>query len=259
MLIDTHAHLDFREFDHDRDEVIKRAEKFGVKKIINVGCNLERSQNSIDLAGKHDNIYAAVGVHPHDVGKYEPEVIKRELEKLAKSKKVVAIGECGLDYYRLESNQGITKQKEVFKRELKLAHKLNLPLIIHCRNAFEDLLAIVKNETKKLKIRGVTHCFSGTLRYAREFINLGFLVSFTGSITYARPKSEILPVIREIPLSKIMVETDSPYLAPAPYRGKRNEPSYVKLVAEKIAKIKGLDFIEVAGQTSKNAKNLFGL
>lgn len=259
MLIDTHAHLDFKEFDQDRDQVIKRAFGSGIEKIINVGCNLERSKNSIELAKKYDNIYAAVGVHPHDVGKYDLENFKSKLIKLAKENKVVALGECGLDYYRIENSElGIkNKQKEFFKVQLDLAKELDLPLIIHCRNAFEDLLEILKR-TDDLP-RGVTHCFSGTLHYAQKFLNLGFLVSFTGSITYVRPQGELLAVVKEIPLGKIMIETDCPYLAPVPHRGERNEPAYVKFVAEKIAEIKGMDFQEVAEQTTKNAIKLFSL
>lgn len=259
MLIDTHAHLDFKEFDHDRDEVIKRALGSGVEKIINVGCNLERSQNSIILAQKYNNVYATIGVHPHDVKKYELGIMGQELKNKAKREKVVAIGECGLDYYRIESDQDKARQKEFFKIHLEIAQKLNLPLIIHCRNAFDDLLTLVKAERQKSKIRGVTHCFSGTLHYAREFLDLGFLISFTGSITYVRPQGELLTVVREIPLDKMMIETDSPYLAPVPHRGERNEPAYVRFVVEKIAGIKGLDFKEVADQTSRNAINLFGL
>lgn len=257
MLIDTHAHLDFKEFDRDRDEVIRRAKKFGVEKIINVGCNLKRSQNSIALSQKYDNIYATVGLHPHDAkeefGKYE------ELAKLGKNKKVVAIGECGLDYFRLEKEEDKIKQKEVFLSQLDLALKLNLPVIIHCRNAFDDLLTLLKIKKYKNKIRGVTHCFSGTLRYAREFLNLGLSISFTGSITYVRPKGELLAVVRMVPLDRIMIETDSPYLAPVPHRGKRNEPAFVKFVAEKIAEIKGLGFKTIADQTTQNAINLFKL
>ena len=257
MLIDTHVHLDFKEFDQDRDQVIKRAFGSGIEKMINVGCNLERSKNSIELALKYDNIYATVGVHPHDVVKYDLKNLKSELIKLAKENKVVALGECGLDYYRLENETEKEKQKEFFKIQLDLAKELDLPLIIHCRNAFEDLLEILER-TDDLP-RGVTHCFSGTLHYAQEFLNLGFLVSFTGSITYVRPQGELLKVVKEIPLDKIMVETDCPYLAPVPHRGKRNESAYVKFVAEKIAEIKGIDFKEVAEQTTKNAIKLFKL
>ena len=257
MLIDTHSHLDFKEFDPDREDVIKRAFDSEVEKIINVGCNLERSKNSIKLAKKYDKIYAAVGVHPHDVEKYEAKNLKSELGKLARQNKVVAIGECGLDYFRLENEKDKEKQKEFFKLQLDLAKELDLPIIIHCRNAFKDLLEILKGVSDLP--RGVTHCFSGTLHYAQQFLDLGFLISFTGNVTYVRPQGELLKVVKEIPLDKIMVETDCPYLAPVPHRGERNEPAYVRYMAEKIAEIKGIDFKEVAKKTTENAIKLFNL
>lgn len=259
MLIDTHAHLDFKEFDQDRDQVIQRAFKEGIRKIVNVGCNLERSKNSIKLAQNYRQIYASVGVHPYDVGKYSRQILRTELEKLAKQDKVVAIGECGLDYFRLEKKEERKKQKEFFKLQLDLARKLDLPIIIHCRDAFEDLLEILQFfiSHKSFAIRGVTHCFSGTLSCARKFLDLGFFISFTGSITYARPRGEILKVLRQVPLKRIMIETDCPYLAPVPHRGERNEPTYVKFVAEKIAEVKNIPFSEVANTTTRNAQYFF--
>lgn len=281
MLIDTHAHLDFKEFDSDRDEVIKRAFDSGIEKIINIGCNLERSKNSIELAKRYDNVYATVGIHPHDVASYQLLVASYKLRKLAKQDKVVAIGECGLDYYRIESVCGRSAiggndelspekkleisqrvkvknlQKEFFKLQIDLAKELSLPIILHCRSAFEDLFEILKRAGDLP--RGVTHCFSGTLDWARKFLNLGFLISFTGSITYARPQSEILEVVKEVPLDKIMIETDCPYLAPVSHRGERNEPAYVRYIAEKIAEMKGIDFKEVAKKTTEQAIKLFNL
>lgn len=268
MYIDTHAHLDFKEFDKDREEVIKRAKEGGVEKIINVGCNLERSRAALELAYQHENIYSAVGVHPHDVKNYELQITKQELEKLAKNRKVVAIGECGLDYYRLEKKsfsisleEEKKTQKEFFKAQIEIAKKLNLPLIIHCRDAFADLLEIIQNTKYKILNTkpGVTHCFSGNLEIANEFLKLGFLVSFTGSITYAKPQAEILKVVKETPLEKIMVETDCPYLAPVPHRGERNEPLYVKYIAQKIAEVKGIKIKEVEKITTENAIKLFNL
>lgn len=260
-MIDTHAHLDFKEFDPDRDEVIRRAYAGGVEKIINVGCNLERSRDSIELARKYKNIYASIGVHPHDVGKYKKERMKDELEKLIQSNKVVAIGECGLDYYRLEKEEDKEKQKEFFKIQLEIAYNKGVPLIIHCRDAFNDLLEILKDSKFKNpnSKQGVTHCFSGNRQIARQFLELGFLISFTGSITYTKPEGELLKVVKEVPLEKIMIETDCPYLAPVPHRGERNEPLYVKYIAEKIAEVKGIDLEEVKRKTTENAKWLFGL
>ncbi|MEW6407710.1 MAG: TatD family hydrolase [Patescibacteria group bacterium] len=267
MYIDTHVHLDFKEFDKDRDEVIKRAFSGGVQKIINIGCNLERSKATVELAQKYENIFAAVGVHPHDVKKYESGNMNQELWKLAQNNKVIAIGECGLDYYRIEDDPstslGASKeiQKEFFKAQIALAQKLNLPLIIHCRDAFQDLLEILHNTKYILHNTrmGVTHCFSGNRKYAAEFLKLGFLISFTGSITYTKPDGELLKVVEEVPIDKMMIETDCPYLAPVPHRGERNEPLYVKYVAQKIAEVKGIKIREIEKITTENAIKLFNL
>lgn len=261
MFIDTHAHLDFKEFDQDREEVIKRANEGKVEKIINVGCNLKRSKDSIELAKKYENIYAAAGVHPHDVKKYELRLMKQELWKLAQNKKVVAIGECGLDYYRIEVETDKEIQKEFFKVQMELVRELSLPLIIHCRDAFADILEIIRNWKLEIgnSLYGVTHCFSGNREIAQEFLKLGFLISFTGSITYAKPKSELFKVVKEVPLNKIIIETDCPYLSPAPHRGERNEPLYVKYIAQKIAQVRGIDLEEVEKATTENAIKLFNL
>jgi TatD DNase family protein len=261
VYIDTHAHLDFKEFNADREEVIKRAFTGGVKKIVNIGCNLEQSRAAVELANQYENVFASVGVYPHDAKKYELGIINQELWKLAQNDRVVAIGECGLDYYRLKQENEKEGQKEFFKVHIEIAQKLNLPLIIHCRDAFADLLKILRNSKFKIldSRSGVAHCFSGSRRYAFEFLKLGFLISFTGSITYAKPDAEILKVVKEVPLDKIMVETDSPYLAPVPHRGKRNEPLYVKYIAQRIAKTKEISLSEVEKATTKNAKNLFKL
>jgi TatD DNase family protein len=260
MLIDTHAHLDFREFDQDRDQVIKRAFRKGIEKIINIGCNLERSRNSIKLAERYDNIYAAVGIHPHDIVNYQLSEAETELKKLAKQNKVVAIGECGLDYFRMDKEnkeENIRRQKDFFIMQIRIARDFNLPLIIHCRDAYSDLLEVLKEQANSHK--GVTHCFSASFKYAKEFLDLGFLISFTGNITYAKEDDAILETVKEISLDKIMVETDSPYLAPVPHRGERNEPAFVRYIAEKITEIKEIDFEKVAEQTTKNAIKIFNL
>ncbi|PIZ57258.1 hydrolase TatD [bacterium (Candidatus Torokbacteria) CG_4_10_14_0_2_um_filter_35_8] len=257
MLIDTHAHLDFKEFGNDREEVIKRAFDNGVEKIICVGCGPEHSNGSVELARKYDNIFASVGIHPHDLNKVNLEALS-ELEKLSKFLKVVAIGEIGLDYFRLEDKKDKPKQIKVFEEQLRLVGKLNLPVIFHCRDAYPDILKILWEFKKDYNFRGVTHCFSGSQDYAEKFLDLGLLLSFTGAITYTEdPDAEIFEVIKKTPLDKIMIETDCPYLAPHPHRGERNEPAFVKFVAEKIAEVKGVDFKTVASKTTRNAEELF--
>ncbi len=263
-LIDTHCHLDFEDFDKDREEVIKRAKEGGIGKIINIGCDLERAKKSLEIANKHDFIFSTCGLHPQEAGPPAGgEKFFSELEKLLKEPKVVAVGECGLEIpedrpwgFPKDGPRGkYDKQKEIFLRQLDLAHKYNKPVIIHCRNAYAEILEILKKEKEKNpELRGVVHFFSGRLSQAEEFLKFGFLLSFTGVITFARDYDR---VIKAVPLEKIMIETDAPFVAPIPFRGQRNEPLYVKYVAEKIAELKGVSFEKVAEQTTKNAENLF--
>ena len=256
-MIDSHAHLDFKEFDKDRAEVIQRAFANGVKKIINVGCNLERSKASIELAEKYRNIFASVGCHPHDVDIAELSIVNRELRKLTKSDKVVAIGECGLDYFRLENEKDKENQQKLFRTQIKLAKEMNLPLIIHCRDAYDDLLDILQSFDLSEK-PGVAHCFLGNLSEAERLLDLGFYISFTGVITF--PKAEkTLEVVKKISLDRILIETDCPYLAPVPKRGDRNEPVYVRYVAEKIAEVRDIDIEKVEKATANNTMRLFGI
>jgi len=250
MLIDTHAHLDFKVFDNDREEVIERAFKGGVEKIINIGTNLESSRKSIALAENYRNIYASVSLHPIDVEKEEFDF--ETWLKLAQHKKVVAIGETGFDFYHKSDKK---KQKEIFKYLIEIACKVKKPLILHSREADEEVLEIIKN-SKLPPMPGVVHCFSRDFDTAEKFLDLGFLISYTGNITYNEERANS---VSKIPLDKIMVETDCPFMAPAPLRGKRNEPLYVKYVAEKIAEIKKISFEEVADTTTENAKKLFVL
>lgn len=267
-MIDSHAHLDFKEFDKDREEVIKRFFDAGGEKIINVGCDLKSSARSAALAKKYENIFASAGVHPHDADTVN-ETTLQKLEELVSRPKVIAVGEIGLDYFRNLSSK--EKQVEAFKLQLELAENHKKPLIIHCRDAYVELLEILKNY-KTTDWRGVTHCFLGSRPIAEELLKLGFYIGFTGAITYAKkvvmvnapasPKfkldePEIFKVIKNVPLDKILIETDCPYLAPVPYRGERNEPSFVKYVAEKIAEIKGISVEKVEKATSENARNLF--
>ena len=267
MLIDTHCHLDFPDFDKDREEVIEKARKGGIGKIINVGCNLERAKKSLEIAQKYDFIFVAIGLHPQEADLGDDKFFE-ELEKLLKEPKVVAIGECGLEIpiknlklkiknYGLEFKEDKDKQKEIFLKQLDLAREFKKPVIIHCRNAYPEILEILKKEKEKNSgLRGVVHFFSGRLSQAEELFELGFLISFTGVITFARDYDK---VIRSVPLEKIMIETDAPFVAPEPYRRNRNEPLYVNYVAEKIAEIKNLSYDEVARITTKNAEKLFGI
>lgn len=256
MLIDTHAHLDFEDYNEDRDEVIKRAFENGIEKIINVGCSLERSKTSIELAEKYENVFATVGLHPDEIRSLDVSDLKYELENLIKSsKKVVAIGECGLDYSRIKLDQEKDKQKELFKLHLDLAQDLDLPLVIHVRDIFDDALNVLKNYEG---LRGVMHCFGGSVKEAKKVLEAGFLISFTGIVTFKNAK-EVQEAAKFVPLEKMMLETDCPFLAPEPNRGRRNEPAFVRDIAEKICELKEVSMEEVERVTTENAENMFRL
>jgi len=258
--IDTHCHLDMEEFSKDCDNVVKKAKENGVEKIITIGCNLNSAYRALEISKKHENIFVAIGIHPNEITKKNYEGLLNELEeieKLAKEKKVVAIGEIGLDYRGLEKDEDKEKQKEFFLRQFSIAQRLKKPVIIHCREAYENLIDILKAKSYQLEtIYGVVHCFSGRLSQAKKILDLGFFVSFTGIITYSRSYDN---VIKEISLERLLIETDAPFLAPLPYRGQRNEPAYVVEIAKKIAEIKKISLVEVAEKTSQNANLLFGL
>lgn len=250
MLIDSHAHLEMKEFDHDREKVVERARQAGVDFIVTVGTNLALSKKAIALAEKYENIYATVGVHPHDVAKADYNTFE-DIRELAHRKKVVAYGEIGLDFFRNISPQ--EKQLDLFGRQLELANDLKLPVIIHDRDAHEQTLKMVKASSIRC---GVFHCFSGDYDMARQCIDLGFYVSVPGVVTFDKAKT-IQDVARRVPLSSLLLETDAPYLAPIPHRGKRNEPSFIIHTAKKVAELKGVSLEEVAQATTKNAKSLF--
>jgi len=249
MLFDTHAHYDDEAFDLDRDAVI--TDFSGL--IVNPGCTVESSALAVEMAQRHENLYAAVGIHPENCGDFVPAHIDA-LRELAKNEKVVAIGEIGLDYYWAE-NPPKEFQQEVFRAQLQLALELDLPVIIHDREAHGDTLAIVKEFPD---LRGVFHCYSGSVEDARTLVKMGWMLSFNGAATFknARKAPE---VIAEVPLERLMIETDAPYLAPVPHRGKRNDSSLVHLVAEKIAQIKGLTAEEVEKATWDNGKRFFNI
>ncbi len=255
MLIDTHAHLNFRDYKNDVDEVIKRALGNGVW-MINVGVDFETSKKAVELAEKFPGVYAAVGFHPND-SREEFNILA--LKELAASSKVVAIGETGLDYYRIKKGDLSIKekQKNIFESQIKLSLELKKPLIIHCREAHNDLFEIIsKSQITNHKMVGVLHSFSGNLEQAEKYREMGFKIAFNGIITFSRDYDE---VVLKTPLEDILIETDCPFLTPIPYRGKRNEPLYVVEVAKKIAEIKKLSLEKIAEQTTKNAKELFGI
>jgi len=254
MLIDTHAHLEMREFNGDRDEVIKRAKEAGVEYIVTIGTTVESSRDAVLLADKYDFIYAAIGIHPHET----KDILHPAYEVLrhfAQHKKVVAYGEIGLDYYHEHTQRSVQQRK--FRDMLHEAKELKLPIIVHDREAHEDTLRILKEDWDPA-LGGVMHCFSGDIEYAKQVMDLGFHISIAGPVTF--PKAQALrDVVKQVPIEQLLIETDAPYLAPQQYRGKRNEPAYVRYAAEEIAKVKGLTFDDVARITSFNAMQLFGI
>lgn len=253
MLIDTHAHLQMNKYDGDRDDVIARATEAGVEYIINASFDLPSSQAAVKLAEKYENLYASVGIHPHDAELLDDKALS-VLRDLAEHPKVVAIGETGLDYYRDLSPRPL--QKAAFQKHLRLAEEAGLPVIIHNRDAHQDTLEILREHANQIK--GVMHCFSGDIAFADDCIQIGLYVSFAGPVTY--PKSdELRGVAAHVAADRFFVETDCPYLTPQFRRGKRNEPSYVKAVAKKIAEVRGATFPEIARATTLNARAFFGL
>jgi len=252
-LIDTHAHLNFKAFNKDYREVIKRALDENVW-MINVGSNFATSRRAVEIAEEYkEGVYAAIGLHPIHVQDEKFDASK--YRQLAQSPKVVAIGETGLDYYHDKSAKD--SQKDIFVKQLKLAKKLNKPVIIHCREAHQDLIDLLKEQESQNALserRGVVHCFMGRWSEAQEYLKMGFLISFTGVVTYVKDYDK---AILNIPLEKLMLDTDTPYMPPEPHRGKRNEPRYCKYIAQKIAKIKNVSFKEVAKVTTENARRLF--
>jgi len=254
-LVDTHCHLDFPEFDKDRQEVIDRAQAAGIVSIINVASTLEGSRNSVALSENYDCVYASVGIHPHDA-KELSEPALAEIKNLAKNKKVVAIGEVGLDYYRNLSPSDL--QQTAFRKFIRLAQETGLPLIIHCREAREDFLKILKEETLP-PVKGVVHCFPDDRQLLENVLRLGMYVSFTCNLTF-KNASKLREMVKDlVPMDRILVETDAPYLAPEGLRGKRNEPSYMVKVVEEIAKLKGISIEDVARVTTLNCAGLFGI
>ncbi|MFH0948606.1 MAG: TatD family hydrolase [Elusimicrobiota bacterium] len=246
-MIDTHCHLLDSAFDKDRCEVIERVFSSGITKLIEISIEPNLWQSSLDLCKQYENIFCSIGIHPNDADKYT------DFLHFLNEKKVVAVGECGLDYYRNSVDKKV--QIEIFEKQLEIAAEFKKPVIIHCRQAEEDTFDILSNNKN---ISGVIHCFSSTVEFAEKFLQLGLYIGIDGPVTYPNANN-LREVVKKIPLEKILLETDSPYLPPQSFRGKRNEPSYIKYIAEKIAEIKEMPVPEISKTTDENAEKLFGI
>ena len=256
-LVDSHAHIDFPQFAEDRDAVLERARVAGVNTIlaIGIGPGPQQLDAAMPYVEAHDWIYTTVGVHPHEA----KELTRAHLDtlaRLARHPKVIAWGEIGLDYYYDHSPRDV--QRRVFREQMELAHATKLPIVIHCRDAWPDCLDMLEQGWKPTGLRGILHCFTSTLEDAKRGIDMGFMVSFTGNLTYPKAQN-IRDVAKALPLENILIETDSPYLAPQPYRGKRNEPAYVLEVAKVLASVRDLGADEVAARTAENFRRFFQL
>lgn len=255
--VDSHCHLEFEPLKNEQEAVIERAYKAGVQAMINVGTSIRGSQASIEIANKYPHIWATVGLHPHDAEvEIDLKFAREQLAEMAKHDKVVAIGEIGLDYFGTESKEVRESQKELFEMQLELATELGKSVVVHTRDAEADTLAILK----KYKLKGVVHCFTGSPEFAQDLLDLGYYIGFTGFVTFEQEKfNHIRESVKIVPIEKLLIETDAPFLAPEPYRGKTNEPAYVVEVAKKIAELKGIELSEVVEKTFDNAKKLFTL
>jgi len=258
MLIDTHAHLDYTDYDPDRAEVISRATEAGVTEIISIGTKIESSARALELAENFPNIWATIGIHPCEVDEAPDDSVNR-LRALAQSSRVVAIGEIGLDYHHLPDSAvkvaaNKERQAELFRKQLELTAELGINAVIHQRDSWDDTLKILGDFTGR--VRGVFHCFGGTIEQAREVLAMGHLVSFTGIVTFKNAR-QAQATAQDVPWDKFMVETDCPYLAPAPDRGKRCEPAHTRRVAEQIAQLRGVTLEEVASRTTETAREFF--
>lgn len=261
MFIDSHCHIDGPEYDADRIEVIARAREAGVATMLNVGTgdpHTDAFDRAVELAEKQEGVYAAVGVHPHDAKLFDHEAERRLIDIVGQSRKVIAWGEIGLDYHYDHSPRDV--QREVFRRQLRIARELELPVVIHSREANDDTIDIVRDElsgfAKYREHAGVLHCFGGTLEMALGAIELGFFISFAGNLTFKKAE-DLRDVARQLPLDRLLIETDCPYLTPVPFRGRRNEPARVIETARCLGEIHGKDVEEVGRVTSENFVNLF--
>jgi TatD DNase family protein len=259
MFVDSHAHIDGPEFDADREDVIRRAHAVGVGAILNVGTGDPHSgafERAIELGQSHQSIYTAIGTHPHDARFYDDQAEEKTRSLIQHGERVVAWGEIGLDFHYDNSPRDV--QVDVFKRQLRAARDLNLPVIIHTREAESETIEILKSDYAGADRRGVFHCFSGSEDLAKRALEIGFMISFSGIVTF-RKAEELRNVARQVPLDRLLVETDCPYLTPVPYRGKRNEPAYVVEVARCLAGLHGLEIDELAHVTTENFMRFFSL
>jgi len=261
IFVDSHCHIDSEAFDADRDEVIERAREAGVKMMLVVGtgdaADFENFSRVVRLAEKHENIFASIGVHPHDAKTFDAESEQRLIELARSSEKVIAWGEIGLDFYYDHSPPEL--QKEIFRRQIKIANELNLPIIIHSRDADVETVEILTEECGTENFRGgIMHCFGGTAEMAESLLNVGFIISFAGNVTFKKAEN-LRDAARIVPLDKLLIETDAPYLAPIPFRGKRNEPMFVIETAKFLADFYGLEVEELAKQTTQNFLDFFRL
>ena len=258
IFVDSHCHVDGAEFDRDRDEVIERAENAGVEMMLVVGTGEPDSGNferAVALAEKHENIFASVGVHPHDAKTYDAEADKLLINLCKSSKKIVALGEIGLDFYYEHSPREV--QETVFRKQIRLAKKLDLPIIIHSREADAETVKVLTEECSDKNFRGgVMHCFGGTAKMAESLMKIGFLISFAGNVTFKKAEN-LREATRVVSLDKLLIETDCPYLAPVPFRGKRNEPAFVVETAKFLADFYAVELEELANQTTQNFVDFF--
>src|SRR5271170_177333 len=263
MFVDSHAHLDGKQFDSDREQVIARAHAAGVQAIVAIGNGdgPEDVDSGIRLAEKYDFIYATLGIHPHEAG-LANEAAYQNMERLAKHPKVIAWGEIGLDYYYVHSPRDV--QKEVFLRQMELAAAAKLPIVIHCRpseasdNGWEDCLALMRERWARNGLGGILHCFTGNWPQAKSALDMGFMISFAGNVTFPKAQ-QIRDAALEVPLERMLIETDSPFLTPVPHRGKRNEPAFVKETARKLGELRTMTPEELGQQTSRNFYSFFKL
>ena len=258
MFIDTHAHLNYSELQKSLPDILSRALDSGVEKIIVPATDYKSSMEVYELVQKYDMLFGAVGIHPNELKEFD-ETHLISIEALANEEKIVAIGEIGLDYYREPYDKEL--QKYVLQSQLEIAKACNQPVILHNRNSSDDLMRIVEEEYDKGKLKGQFHSFSGDYEMAKKCIEMGFFISFTGNITY-KPKEHTLiayQIVKDTPIENLLLETDTPYLPPVPYRGKQNEPSYIKYTAEKLAELKGMTIEEIANKTSENASRLYNI
>ena len=251
FIFDTHAHYNNKAFNEDRTTLLDSFSESGILGVINCGTDIESSKKSIELSEQYNFMYCAVGFHPEDISKANENYLE-EIRKLSKHKKCVAIGEIGLDYYWVKDNK--EEQKRIFTEQIILANELNLPVIIHSRDAHNDTLDILK----KYKPKGVLHCFSGSVEIMKEVLKLGMYIGLGGAVTFKNARVP-LEVAKNLPLDKLLLETDCPYMSPVPYRGKRNQSTYISFVAEKIAEVKNLTKEEILTTANNNAFNLFGI